>query len=56
VVGSDLISGGETVKNFSKISDGLARRDKNFSTPVKIQFKVQRTLVPFMGNSLGGRL
>jgi hypothetical protein len=56
VVDSDFIPGGETVNDVSKIPDGLARRDKNFSTTVKTQFQAQGIDVHSMGNSPGDRL
>jgi hypothetical protein len=56
VVGSDFISSGETVNVVSKILDGLARRDKSFSTTVKTQFQAQGIDVHSMGNSPGDRL
>ena len=56
VVDSDLISGGETVNDVSKIADGLARRDESFSTTVKSQFQTQGICLHSMGNSSGDRL
>jgi hypothetical protein len=56
VVDSNFISGGETVNVVSKIPDGLARRDKSFSTTVKTQFQVKGIDAPLMGNSPGDRL
>jgi hypothetical protein len=50
VLGSDFISGGETVNVVSKILDRLARRDKSFSTTIKTQFQ-PRIDVHLMGNS-----
>jgi hypothetical protein len=56
VVDSDLISGGETVNDVSKMLDCLAWRDKNFSTTVKTQLQAQGICVHSMGNSPGDRL
>jgi hypothetical protein len=53
---SDLISGGETVNDVSKIPDALARRDESFSTTVKTQFQAQGICAHCMGNLPGGRL
>jgi hypothetical protein len=53
---SDLISGGETVNDVSKIPVGLARPDKNFPTTVKTQFRPNGIRVHFMGNSPGDGL
>ena len=53
---SNFVSGGQTVNDTSKIPDGLARRDKSFSTTVETQFQVQGICVHFMGNSPGDRL
>ena len=55
-MGSDLISGGETVNYVSQISDSLARRDESFSTTVKTLFQAQGICVHFMSNSPGDRL
>jgi hypothetical protein len=56
VVGGDFISSGETVNGVSKILDGLAPRDKSFSTTVKTQFPAQGIDVHLLGNSRGDRL
>jgi hypothetical protein len=56
VVDSDFISGGGTVNVVSKKPDGLARRDKTFSTTVKTQFQAQGNGVYLVGNSPGDRL
>ena len=56
MVGSDLISGGETVNEVSKIPDGLARRNKSFSTTGNTPFQAQGICVHFMGISLGDGL
>jgi hypothetical protein len=56
VLDSDLISGGETVNDVSKIPVGLVRHDKNFSTTVKTQFQTQGICAHCMDNLPGGRL
>jgi hypothetical protein len=55
-VDGDLISGGETVNDVSKIPDALARRDESSSTTVETQFQARGICVHFIGNLPGGRL
>ena len=53
---SDLISGGKTVNDVSKIPAALARLDESRSTADKTQFQTQAIEAHCMNNLPGGRL